>query len=95
VQTAETFKVKREILTCWLLLKKFSNHVKPLLLLRLFLLGAKRFTIINVVHFLKKPCIVAFSVRKLIFLTKFSVWTVSRLIVFLGWYQDHGLGKRV
>jgi len=21
------------------------------------------------------------------------VWTVSRLIVFLGWYQHHGLGK--
>jgi len=29
------------------------------------------------------------------FLTKFGVWTVSRFIVFLGWYQCHGLGKRV
>jgi len=38
---------------------------------------------------------VAFPVRNLIFLTKFSVWTVSRVIVFLGWYQYHGMGKRV
>jgi len=34
---------------------------------RLFLLGAKRFTITNVVHFLKKTFIVAFLVRNLIF----------------------------
>jgi len=60
----------------------------------LFLLGAKRYTIINVVHFLKKRFIVAFSVRNLIFLTKFGVWTVSRFIVFLGWYQCHGLAKK-
>jgi len=34
VQTAETFKVIREILTCWLLFKKIYSHVKPLLLLQ-------------------------------------------------------------
>jgi len=46
----------------------------------LFVLGAKWFTIINVVHFLKKRYIVAFSFRNLIFLTKFWVWTVSHFI---------------
>jgi len=30
VQTAETFKVIREILTCWLLLKKFMFTSNPL-----------------------------------------------------------------
>jgi len=30
------------------------------------LLGAKRITIINVVHFLKKRCLAAFSLRNLI-----------------------------
>jgi len=72
--------------------KKIEEHCSTTFCL--FLLGAKRFTIINVIHFFKKLCIVAFSVRNLIFSTKFSVWTVSRLIVFLGWYQCHGLGKK-
>jgi len=49
----------------------------------------------KVVHFLKNRCIVAFFVRNLIFLTEFSVWAVLRFIVFLGWYQCHGLWKRV
>jgi len=35
VQTAETFKVIREILTCWFLLQ-VCGHVKPLVLLRPF-----------------------------------------------------------
>jgi len=58
------------------------------------LLGAKRITIINVVHFFKKRCLAAFTVRSLIVLTKFSVRTVSRFSVFLGWSQYHCLGKR-
>ena len=35
-----------------------------------FLLGAKRITIINVVHFLKKRCLAAFSLRNLILLPR-------------------------
>ena len=62
--------------------KKIEKHCSTTFWL--FLLGAKRFTITNVVHFFKKRCIVAFSVRNLIFLTKFGVWTVPRFIVFLG-----------
>jgi len=34
VQTAETFKVIREILTCWYVLENVCGHVKPLVLLR-------------------------------------------------------------
>jgi len=47
--------------------KKLEEHCSTTFWL--FLLRAKRFTI--VVHFLKKRCIIAFSVRNLIFLTKF------------------------
>jgi len=68
VQTAETFKVIREILTCWLLLKQFVATTNRLFyVLLIIFLRAKRITIINVVHFLKKRCLVAFVVRNLIF----------------------------
>jgi len=73
--------------------KKIEGHCSTTFWL--FLVVAKRYTIITVVHFLKKRCIVAFLVRNLIFLTEFSVWAVLRFIVFLGWYQCHGLWKRV
>jgi len=45
--------------------KKIEEHSSKTFWL--FLLGAKRYTIINVVNFLKKRFIVAFSVRNLIF----------------------------
>jgi len=56
VQTAETFKVIREILTCWLLLKEFvvtSNRLCFYDLLIIFV-KAKTDHHLNVVHFLKK-----------------------------------------
>jgi len=68
VQTAETFKVIREILTCWLLLKELvvtSNRLFFYNLLIIFV-KAKMDHHINVVHFLKYRCLVAFSVRNLI-----------------------------
>ena len=46
-------------------------------------LGAKRFTIINVIHFLKKTLYSCIFGSKPDILTKFRVWTVSRFIVFL------------
>jgi len=55
VQTAETFKVIREILTCWLLLKEFvamSNRLFFYDLLIIFV-GGKTDHHINVGYFLK------------------------------------------
>jgi len=68
VQTAENFKVIREILTCCLLLREFvftSNRFffyNPLIIF----VRAKTAHHINLVHFFKKCCLVAFSVRNLI-----------------------------
>jgi len=67
VQTAETLKVIREILTRWLLLKVFvamSNRLLFYNLLIIFVRG-KTDHHINVVHFLKKRLAV-FSVRNII-----------------------------
>ena len=67
MQTAETLKVIREILTLWLLLKVFvamSNRLLFYDLLIIFVRG-KTDHHINVVHFLKKRLAV-FSVRNLI-----------------------------
>jgi len=68
VQTAETVKVIREILTCWLLLKEFvvtSNRLSFYNLSIIFV-KAKTDHHIIVVHFFKKRCLVAFSVPNLI-----------------------------
>jgi len=68
VQTAETFKMIREILTCLLLLKEFvftSNRLFFYSLLIIFV-KAKRHHHINVGHFFRKRCLVAFSVPNLI-----------------------------
>ena len=62
VQIAGTFELIREILTQQLVPRQTSCSTLWLL----FLLGAKRITIINAVHFFKKRCLAAFSLRILI-----------------------------
>ena len=78
--------------------KKVWGHVKPLgsstTFWLLFLLGAKRITIINVVHFFKKRCLVAFVVRNLIVFNWIQREDCFTFCVFLGWCQYHGLEKR-
>jgi len=44
--------------------------------------------------FLKKALFSCIFASKPEFLTKFSVRTLSRFSIFLGWSQYHGLGKR-
>jgi len=69
VQTAQSFKVIREILTCWFLVKKvvaISNRLFFYILI--IFVGERRITTTNVAHFLIKHCLVAFSVRNLIVL---------------------------
>jgi len=67
VQTAETFKVIKEILTCWLLLKEFVVTSNRLFFYDLLIILVKaKMDHINVVHFLKKPCLVVFSFRNLL-----------------------------
>ena len=59
VQIARTFELIKEILTQQLVPRQTACSTFWLL----FLLGAKRITIINVVHFFKKRCLAAFSLR--------------------------------
>jgi len=90
MQIAEIFKLIKEILTEQLVPRQTASSSMTLIIL----LGAKRITIINVVHIFKKCCLAAFSLRNLIVLIKFRMRTVSRFSVFLGWSQYHGLWKK-
>jgi len=65
VQIAETFKLKREILTQQLVPRQTVCSSTTFWLL--FLLGTKRITIIHGVHFLKNRCLATFSFRNLSF----------------------------